>query len=106
MFGCIVKIVYIFITIFSPLLLFVFSFTARLMMISARRSKDNENDRVQCPHTHARTGTGPEPTNAAVELENMPFCGLRMAMGGAQLERLEQVFISAFWFICPAHHPL
>lgn len=43
---------------------------------------------------------------AAVELENMPFCGIPMAVGGAQLEPLGQVFISAFCFIRHASHSL
>lgn len=77
MFCYAVKIVYIFITIFCLLSLFLLSpfsigqsrariFTARLMMSSARRSKDNEMA---------------VSTQASVELENMPFCGMLTARG-------------------------
>lgn len=78
MFCYAVKIVYIFITIFFFFPFFLLSpvsigqsrariFTARLMMSSARRSKDNEMA---------------VSTQASVELENMPFCGMLTARGG------------------------
>lgn len=77
MFCYAVKIVYIFITIFFFFPFFLLSpfsigqsgariFTARLMMSSARRSKDNEMA---------------VSTQASVELENMPFCGMLTARG-------------------------
>lgn len=120
MFCCVVKIVYIFITIFFlllffPLLLFVFSFFLDreerahfygkpLMMSSAQRSKDNENVRVQWRmRTHAQPEEPRASTNASVELENMPVLWPANASGGcAQREQLAQVFISAFWSIRPA----
>lgn len=119
MFCCVVKIVYIFITIFfsccSSLFYFLYAlfffldweerahFYGKPLMMS---SKDNENVRVQW---RMRTHAQPEErrassTNASVELENMPVLWLANASGGegTQREQLAQVFISAFWSIHPA----
>lgn len=120
MFCCVVKIVYIFITIFfcccSSLFYFLYAlfflffdweerahFYGKPLMMS---SKDNENVRVQW---RMRTHAQPEErrassTNASVELENMPVLWPANASGGegTQREQLARVFISAFWSIHPA----
>lgn len=97
MFCCVVKIVYIFITIFfcccSSLFYFLYAlfffldweerahFYGKPLMMS---SKDNENVRVQW---RMRTHAQPEErrassTNASVELENMPVLWPANASGG------------------------